>query len=59
LDLAEDMRFLTIEEWNLRDILKSHVLALLQNQKTYWKQRGRLNGSNWEMKIQDSFIQNQ
>jgi hypothetical protein len=40
LDLAEEMRSLTIEEWNLRDILKSHVIVLLQNQKTYWKQRG-------------------
>jgi hypothetical protein len=35
LDLAEEMRSLTIEEWNLRDILKSHVIALLQNQRTY------------------------
>jgi hypothetical protein len=31
LDLAEEMRSLTIEEWNLRDILKSHFIALLQN----------------------------
>jgi hypothetical protein len=42
LDLAEEMRSLTIEEWNLRDILKSHVIVLLQNQKTYWKQRGKI-----------------
>jgi hypothetical protein len=35
LDLAEEMRSLTIEEWNLRDILKSHIIVLLQNQKTY------------------------
>jgi hypothetical protein len=42
LNLAEEMGSLTIEEWNLRDILKSHVIALLQNQKTYWKQRGKI-----------------
>jgi hypothetical protein len=42
LDLAEEMRSLTIEEQNLIDILKSHVIALLQNQKTYWKQRGKI-----------------
>ena len=29
-------------EWNLRDILKEHVITLLQNQKSYWKQRGKI-----------------
>jgi hypothetical protein len=42
LDFAEEMRSLTIEEWNLRYILKSHVITLLQNQRTYWKQRGKI-----------------
>jgi hypothetical protein len=37
LDIFEEMRPLSTEEWNLRDILKSHVLTLLHNQNVYWK----------------------
>jgi hypothetical protein len=29
-------------EWNLRDWLKSHIITLLQNQKAYWKHRGKI-----------------
>jgi hypothetical protein len=42
LDIFEEMRPLSTEEWNLRDILKSHVLTLLYNQNVYWKQRGKI-----------------
>jgi hypothetical protein len=42
LDIFEELRPLSTEEWNLRDLLKSHVLTLLQNQKVYWKQRGKI-----------------
>jgi hypothetical protein len=42
LDIIEEWRNLTTEEWNLRDILKSHVLQLLHNQNVYWKQRGKI-----------------
>jgi hypothetical protein len=35
LDNLEEFRTLSLEEWNLRDILKSHVITLLQNQKAY------------------------
>jgi hypothetical protein len=42
LDIMEEWRDLTTEEWNLRDILKSHVLKLLHNQNVYWKQRGKI-----------------
>ena len=42
LDIFEEFRPLSDSEWTLRDILKSHVLTLLQNQKTYWKQRGKI-----------------
>jgi hypothetical protein len=42
LDTFEEWRSLTVEEWNLRDILKSHVLMLLHNQNVYWKQRGKI-----------------
>jgi hypothetical protein len=43
LDTMEEFRTLSLEERNLRDILKSHVITLLQNQKAYWKQRGKIN----------------
>jgi hypothetical protein len=42
LDTLEEFRTLSLEEWNLRDILKSHVITLLQNKKSYWKQRGKI-----------------
>jgi hypothetical protein len=41
LDTIEEFRTLSLEEWNLRNILKSHVITLLQNKKGYWKQRGK------------------
>jgi hypothetical protein len=37
LDNFEEIRALNDVEWNLRDILKSHVISLLQDQKAYWK----------------------
>jgi hypothetical protein len=43
LDNLEEFETLSLEEWNLRDILKSHVITLLQNQKAYRKQTGRIN----------------
>jgi hypothetical protein len=42
LDITEELRSLTIDEWNLRDALKVHIITLLQNQRTYWKQRGKI-----------------
>jgi nitroimidazol reductase NimA-like FMN-containing flavoprotein (pyridoxamine 5'-phosphate oxidase superfamily) len=42
LDNIEELRTLSLEEWNLRDILKDHVITLLQSQKAYWKQRGKI-----------------
>jgi hypothetical protein len=42
LDTFEGMRTLSLEEWNLIDMLKTHVIILLQNQKPYWKQRGKI-----------------
>jgi hypothetical protein len=35
LDIFEELRPLTLEEWNLRDLLKSHIISLLQNQRVY------------------------
>jgi hypothetical protein len=42
LDVFEEVRALNAYEWNLREILKAHVITLLQNQKSYWKQRGKI-----------------
>jgi hypothetical protein len=42
LDNLEELMTLSLEEWNRRDILKNHVITLLQNKKTYWKQRGKI-----------------
>jgi hypothetical protein len=44
------MRTLSLEEWNLRDILKTHVITLLQNKKSYWKQRRKI---KW-IKLEDA-----
>jgi hypothetical protein len=41
-DLMEEFRTLSVTEWDLRDTLKTHLIALLQNQKSYWKQRGKI-----------------
>src|SRR4051812_38229139 len=57
LDVLEEMRTLTILEWNLRDLLKNLIISLLQDQNAYWKQRGKLNGLSWVMRTQNSFIQ--
>jgi hypothetical protein len=46
LDNFEEIRVLNDIEWNLRDILKSHVISLLQHQKAYWKQRGKIKWVN-------------
>ena len=39
LDNIEDRRPLTTPERNFRNILKKHLLRLLQHQKDYWKKR--------------------
>jgi hypothetical protein len=42
LDLIEEFRDLSLEEWNFRVILKKELLSLVEQQKTYWKQRGAI-----------------
>jgi hypothetical protein len=42
LDIFEELRPLSTKEGHLRNMLKSHVLTLLQNQRVYWKQRGKI-----------------
>jgi hypothetical protein len=43
LDTFEEFGTLSLDEWNLTDILKSHVITLPENQKAYWKERGKIN----------------
>jgi hypothetical protein len=43
MDILEEMRDLTLEEWNFRRIVSSHLEQLLEQQWTYWKQRGTIN----------------
>jgi hypothetical protein len=31
LDIIEELRTLTVDEWNLKDALKDHIITLLQN----------------------------
>jgi hypothetical protein len=43
IDIIEEHRDLSIEEWNFRELLQSKNVDLLQIQKTYWKQRASIN----------------
>ena len=40
INFMEDFRDLTLAEWNFRALLEEKLISLLQQQKTYWKQRG-------------------
>jgi hypothetical protein len=42
LDIMEEFRDLTVEEWNFRTIISQHLQDLLHQQKIYWKQRGTI-----------------
>jgi hypothetical protein len=52
IDLLEEHRDMEIQEWNFRDLLQTHLINLLNCQRTYWKQRGANNGSLVEMLAQ-------
>jgi adenosine deaminase len=43
LDILEEFRDLSLEEWNFRAIASLHLQNLLRQQKIYWKQRGTIN----------------
>jgi hypothetical protein len=43
LDIIEEARDLTLEEWNFRSILNTHLQSLLHQQRIYWQQRGTIN----------------
>ena len=42
MEVISDHRDLSIEEWNFKDILKDHLLDLLERHRLYWKQRGNI-----------------
>ena len=46
LESFEDFRDLSVEEWNFKDILKTHLSSLLEKQRIYWKQRGSIKWAN-------------
>lgn len=39
LDLIEELRALSLFEWNFREIVKKHLLKLFQFRRSYWKKR--------------------
>lgn len=42
LEVIGDFRDLSVEEWNFKEILKDHLLGLLEQERLYWKQRGAI-----------------
>ena len=42
LNFLEEHRDLSIVEWNFRNLLEQKLISLLQQQKTYWKERGAI-----------------
>jgi hypothetical protein len=42
MDILEEGRDLTLEEWNFRQIIIDHLQDLLHQQRIYWKQRGTI-----------------
>lgn len=42
LNFLEEFRDLSLVEWNFKSLVEAKLVSLLQQQKTYWKQRGKL-----------------
>lgn len=42
LDILEEFRDHTLEEWNFKALIKEQLESLLSQQKTYWQQRGAI-----------------
>ena len=42
MEILEEHRDLTVEEWNFKDLLSEKLLSLLHQQKVYWKERGTI-----------------
>lgn len=56
LELLEESRGLSIQEWNFREILCEKLRSLLRQQKIYWKQEERSSGSSLVTLIQIFFM---
>jgi hypothetical protein len=56
LDCLEEQRTLSLIERNFRQLLKSHLLDLLETKRVYWKQRVTIRWVKFgDEKIQSSF----
>jgi hypothetical protein len=42
LDILEEFKDLSHEEWNFRKIVQDNLETLLEQQRLYWRQRGRI-----------------
>jgi hypothetical protein len=42
LDILEEFKDLSLEEWNFRKIVQDNLETLLEQQRLYWRQRGRI-----------------
>ena len=42
LESIELLRDLSLPEWNFRNIVSAKLISLLKQQRTYWKQRGKI-----------------
>jgi hypothetical protein len=42
LDSLEEFRDLALEEWNFRKLVQENLGKLLDQQREYWKQRGKI-----------------
>jgi hypothetical protein len=50
LDSLEETRDLSLEEWNFRKMIQEHLERLLEQQRVYWQQRGRIKWATLGMK---------
>ena len=42
MEIIEECRDLTVMEWNFKETLKEKLSHLLEQQRVYWKQRGKV-----------------
>lgn len=55
-ETIEIIRDLSLLEWNFRNLVSEKLISLLKQQRTYWRQRGKSNGSKKGMMPLDSFM---
>ena len=55
MDSIEEVRDLSLEEWNFRCILREKLLFLLEQQRVYWRQRGAIKWATLGMQAPSSF----